>query len=117
MNILSVELTHDEAKDIIAQFVAQIETFSICQLDVLAHGTEFEVSTEQVDFVAQVEFFTEYDEYEAPDCPTLIAQSVSCKMKAYNKQGTEIQFKTESKRCEMKPAIDIAQEIENHFTV
>jgi len=124
MNILSVELTKEEAKSIIAQFIDQIDTFTICQLDTLTKGTEFEVSAEQVDFIAQVEFSPEYDDYEQPDCPTLISQSVSCKLKAYNKQGSEIQFKTENElrrnehygHMQSLTGIDIQTEIEDHFS-
>jgi len=124
MNILSVELTKEEAKSIIAQFIDQIDTFTICQLDTLTKGTEFEVSAEQVDFIAQVEFSPEYDDYEQPDCPTLISQSVSCKLKAYNKQGSEIQFKTENElrrnehygHMQSFTGIDIQTEIEDHFS-
>lgn len=125
MNILSVELTPDEAKSIVAQFIDQVEVFTVCQLDVLTKGTEFEVSIGQVDFVAQVEFSPEYDDYEMPDCPTLIAQSVSCKIKAYNKQGSEIQFSVERERYyseylkqwRTREGIDIQEEVENKFTV
>lgn len=125
MNILSIELTTDEARSIVAQFIDQVETFSIFHLDVLAKGTEFEVSTDYADFVAQVEFYTEFDDCDMPDLPVMIAQSVNCKIKAYNKEGSEIQFRTEKEIRKNEfygfmqsfTGIDIEEEVQSHFTV
>ena len=125
MNILSVELTHSEAKSIIAQFIDQIEILKVCKLDTLEKGTEIEVETEYLDFYATIRFDSEYNEVEQPDCPTLVDRSVHCKIQAINKQGSEVQFKVEPERyyCPFlkkfatSPAIDIAEQIEKQFTV
>ena len=121
MKILSVELTNYEALSVVSQFIEQIDTLAICAGDKLERGTEIEVETEHIDFIANVCMYSEYNDfdlhfasgynnYETPEPPTLISQSLSCKIKAYSKDGYPVQFQVE-------PKIDIQQEIEKYYKV
>ena len=121
--ITSIELSHDYATELLEHFSIAISETEINELD-RNKGKEFEwhSAEETIAMVLNVEFFSEYEWVK--DRKPCKDRSVTCTLKMYNQQGSEVQYTvkgesvlTESNNFFTKSPIDICYQIEREFSI